>query len=216
MKIAVLGGSFNPVHTGHLALADEVCTSLGYDRVLFVPAYKPPHKDMNSRVSSQDRLEMVKLAVAGDSRFEAESCEIDRQGVSYTFDTVCFLEEKYKDCLEGKIGLVMGDDLLPGFHLWHKAQELSEKCTLILAVRPEDEHSAESSNKAIGSYASVEAKGYDFKKDPLFADAVRLHNQPWPLSSSQIREKAANGSAFRYLVPDGVFNYIRNRHLYEL
>ena len=100
MKIAVLGGSFNPIHVGHLVLADEVCSTLGYDRVLFIPAFVPPHKEMTGGFSARDRLEMTRLACEGDERFETESCEIDRGGVSYTYDTICYLEEKYSSELE--------------------------------------------------------------------------------------------------------------------
>ena len=118
MKVAVLGGSFNPVHIGHLALADEICVSLGYDKVLFVPVFSPPHKTMNEALPPEKRTEMVELACQDDPRFKMEPCEIQRGGVSYTYDTICFIEEKYKP---EKIGLVIGRDLFSTFHLWKNA-----------------------------------------------------------------------------------------------
>ena len=217
MRIAILGGSFNPVHIGHLAIADEVCSVLGYDRILFIPTYKPPHKEARVEVSAADRLEMVRLACKDDERFVVESCEIDREGVSYTWDTVGFLEEKYSGVLEGRIGLIMGDDLLPGFHLWYHAQELSRRCTLILARRPMTIESASHANKPHGAYADASFASnldYDFSTDPLFADAVRLSNAAIPLSSTDIRTRAGEGRGFKYLVPAGVFRYIMERRLY--
>ena len=209
MKIAVLGGSFNPIHVGHLVLADEVCSTLGYDRVLFVPAFVPPHKEMNGGFSAQDRLEMTRLACEGDERFEAESCEIDRGGVSYTYDTICYLEEKYSTELEGKIGLIMGNDLLPGFHLWHKAKELSEKCQLILALRPDGDSHSGSSNKPKGDYANLDSS-FDASREELFKGAVRISNPLLDISSTEIRTRIADGRSIRYLVPSLVFKYIRN------
>lgn len=223
MKIAVLGGSFNPIHIGHLALADEVCVSLGYDKVIFVPTFIPPHKMPVDTVSADDRLEMVRLACMDDGRFEADPCEIERGGTSYTYDTVDYLEKKYGSSLDGKIGLIMGDDLIPGFHLWHRAQELSEKCTLILARRPRQEDSdPEHSNKDKGDYASVshstaDENGsgiFDIKSEPLFKDAAVIKNPELKLSSTDIRERAFKGMSFRYLVPDRVFKYIIERNIY--
>lgn len=217
MKIAILGGSFNPIHIGHLALADEVCSSLGYDKVLFVPTYKAPHKDAQDIVSAEERLEMVRLACECDSRFEAEPCEIEREGVSYTWDTVCFLEEKYNGQLHDKIGLIMGDDLLPGFHLWKNAQALSKKCNLILANRPYTQESASHANKPRGEYAKADFSAnldYDSGSDPLFFAASRLKNAVLPLSSTDIRARVAGGHGFRYLVPPTVFRYIIDKGLY--
>ena len=222
MRIAVLGGTFNPLHIGHLALADEVCTSLGYDRLLFVPAFRPPHKEMADSVSAEDRLEMVRRACEGDPRFVAESCEIDRGGVSYTFDTICHLEEKYAGELEGKIGLVMGDDLIPGFHLWHRAEELSQKCDLILALRPQENLSSVHENVHSGGYGNVphstrDASGkviYDVSSNPLFKNALSVKNPELVLSSTEIRTRISEGRAFRYLVPSSVFGYIIERRLY--
>src|SRR5574344_1341452 len=243
MKVAVLGGSFNPIHIGHLALADDVCKTFGYDKVLFIPALNPPHKEMNDAASAHDRLAMVQAACEGDGRFAAEGCELERGGVSYTYDTICYLEEKYRGQLEGKIGLIMGSDLLENFHLWHKAAELAEKCALVLARRPAVEEKGMFSNKAIGAFAmnhSAEAgDGYSGTSsavtatsgnfadntdaaatnagelaDPLFAHALVIENPLLSISSTDIRARIAQGKSFRYLVPSAVFKYISNGKLY--
>ena len=153
MKIAMLGGSFNPIHIGHLILADSVCKNLGYDKILFVPTANPPHKELSCDVATSDRFEMTRLAVLGDERFEAEGCEIERGGDSYTYDTICFLEQKYASVLTGKIGLVMGEDLIADYDKWYRAPELAQKTDLILAVRPKDsELKAEFQNSPTEKY----------------------------------------------------------------
>lgn len=216
LKLAVLGGSFNPVHIGHMALADDVCSSLGYDRVLFVPAAVPPHKEMVPGVSAEERLSMVQIACSTDSRFVAESCEIERDGVSYTWDTVDYLEKKYASSLEGKIGIILGSDLFAGFHLWKNAALLAKRCNLILARRPEQSSFAKSANRALGEYAQLENSGdsFDISKEPLFSEAAVLDNPLLPVSSTQIRNLALSGGGFKYLVPSGVFEYIIGGNLY--
>ncbi len=219
MKIAILGGTFNPIHTGHLILASAVCEECGYDKVIFVPALNPPHKEIKASggrdPSGAERLKMCRLAVKGDSRFLVNDCELKRKGVSYTYDTICFLEEKYKNQLEGKIGLIMGDDLLSGFHLWHRAEELSKRCRLLLAVRKKSKEEKSFENHASGEYAKLDQNAlYDWQKDPLFKDAVRLENPLVTLSSTQIRAMAAKGQNVNYLVPKKVFKYIQKKELY--
>lgn len=224
MRLAVLGGSFNPIHIGHLALADEVCVELGYDRIAFVPTFIPPHKTFADTVSAVDRLEMVKRVCQQDDRFFAESCEIDRGGTSYTFDTIEYLEKKYAGQLDDKIGLIMGDDLLPGFHLWYRAEELSRKCNLILARRPQSvvQQKTGHENHDKGMYgqvahATVDENGkklFEVSSDPLFAGSVSIKNPELVISSTDIRQRASSGRSFKYLVPVEVFKYIVERNIY--
>lgn len=219
MRIAVLGGSFNPIHVGHLILASNVASELGYDKVIFVPTGNPPHKQMENggqkAPSAKDRFNMVRLAVKGDRRFAVDDCEIKREGKSYTFDTITYLEEKYGASLEGKIGLIMGDDLLPGFHLWHRAEELSRKCDLILALRKSQSENKGFENHATGEYANIEnSENFDYTKDSLFENAIRLQNPVVTVSSTQIRSLASRGQSLEYLVPQKVFKYIRKRKIY--
>ena len=213
MKIAVLGGSFNPIHIGHLVLADTVCKLLGYDKVLFIPVYEPPHKKMSETVSAQDRLRMVEEAVKGDPRFVPESCEIDRGGVSYTWDTVCFLEEKYKDVLEGKIGLIFGEDLVPDYDKWNHADELSRRADLIIACRHEsfkcDEEFVNAPSGEYGKNQHLEYTRYNFPYPHKVVENPRMD-----ISSSEIRQKIAKNGAWRYLVSEGVFEYIKSGGLY--
>lgn len=215
MKIAILGGSFSPIHIGHLILADTVCKSLGYDKILFVPAFIPPHKHMEQNVGAADRLKMVELAVSGDERFEAESCEIDRGGVSYTWDTVCFLEEKYKSVLEGKIGVIFGEDLISDYDKWEKADELSRKADLILACRPmtfeeSDKNFENAPTEKYGRNPMKNVTRFNFPYPHLIVENPKID-----VSSTEIRRKIAENGAWRYLVSDKVFEYIKREKLYD-
>lgn len=209
----MLGGSFNPIHIGHLILADSVCKSLGYEKILFVPTYCPPHKAMSCGLPSDDRFEMVRLSVQGDNRFEAEDCEIRRGGVSYTWDTICYLEEKYKSVLTGKIGLIFGEDLLGNYDKWDHAAELAEKADLILACRPEDTGlKKEYRNEPVGEYGKSPPKKVTRENFPYPHKIVE--NPKIEISSSEIRQKVGEGGAWRYLVSPAVFDYIKERNLY--
>ena len=214
MKIAMLGGSFNPIHIGHLILADSVCKTLGYDKILFVPTYCPPHKEMSCEVASDDRFEMVRLAVSDDDRFEAEDCELRRGGVSYTWDTICYLEEKYKSVLTGKIGLIFGEDLLGDYDKWEKSEDLALRADLILACRPQETAlKKEFQNSPTEKYGRNPMKGVTRENFPYPHKIVE--NPKIEISSSEIRQKIAENGSWRYLVPERVFDYIIERNLYE-
>ena len=137
----MFGGSFNPVHNGHIELAKAVHEQAGYDKVLFVPAYHSPFKDLPSGASDEDRLCMLRLALEGFDWAFIEDCELKRGGVSYTYETVEFLVQKYTasgeydEKRDGKLGLVIGADLAAGFTRWHRAEELAAKVDIILARR---------------------------------------------------------------------------------
>ncbi|MDR3200284.1 MAG: nicotinate (nicotinamide) nucleotide adenylyltransferase [Spirochaetales bacterium] len=187
MKIAVLGGTFNPIHNGHLFLAEEVL-SLGYERVIFVPSHKPAHKEVNAHDDPLMRLEMTRLACAGREEFIVEDCEILRKGTSYTIQTIEYLMGKY-DIAE-KPGLVIGDDLVAGFDRWKNSDALRKTVRVIIAHR------------------TTEARL------PFSGDHVYVQNAILPLSSSEIRRRIQEGRAYRYLIPEAVYAFIRSRGLY--
>ena len=192
MKIAILGGTFNPIHIGHLMLAEDVRKEFVYDKILFIPACVPPHKVYQACVSDADRLEMIRLAISDNPYFDVDTCELERKGVSYTIDTIYDLESRYQDKIEGKIGLIIGDDLLSGFESWHLADALALRVRLIVGRR-------------LSSVLPMESK---FPFSPL-------SNSILPISSSEIRQKIQNKKSWRYLVPNSVFQYIKDRNLYE-
>ena len=196
MRLAVLGGSYNPIHIGHLMLADAVALRYGYDTVAFVPAFLSPFKDGHSGCTAEDRLAMVKLAIADNPAFYCEPCEIQRQGVSYTIDTLKFLKKKFPQC-EGKIGLIIGDDLLEGFSNWHEAERIPDYADIIVGNRIVDRYSAEQTHTAGG------------------LPHLRVDNALLPVSSSGIRAAIKEKKSWRYLVPSAVYSYIKEHKLYE-
>ena len=196
MRLAVLGGSYNPIHIGHLMLADAVALRYGYDTVAFVPAFLSPFKDGHSGCIAEDRLAMVKLAIADNPAFYCEPCEIQRQGVSYTIDTLKFLKKKFPQC-EGKIGLIIGDDLLESFGNWREAARIPDYADIIVGNRILDRYSTEQANTA--------------GKVPH----LRVDNALLPVSSSGIRAAIQEKKSWRYLVPSAVYSYIKEHKLYE-
>jgi nicotinate-nucleotide adenylyltransferase len=185
---AILGGTFNPVHFGHLCLAEEVRSTFGYDRVILVPANIPVHKDTTPVIPGVHRLAMLRLAVAGSDGLIVDDGELVRGGPSWTIDTVVELVPRYG--LTGRPGLVIGDDLAAGFSTWKDAERLARLVDLILARRTGERHA-------------------EF---------------PWPhrvamnplitVSSSDIRQRVAEGHSIRFLTPDTVVAYIAAHGLY--
>jgi len=199
VRLAVIGGSFNPVHIGHLALADDVRCSLGYDRVMLIPAHSPPHKELSQGASSRDRLNMLNLAAEGVPWLSVEACELEREGVSWTIDTLEYLLGKYSD-IEGRPALVIGDDLAAGFSRWRRAEDIARIAEIILARRPPD-----------GPEPVFGVGG----PPPFPFPFTRLENPPLPISSSAVRERIRTGKSWRYLVPDSVYRYIEGHVLYD-
>ncbi|MFO8064440.1 MAG: nicotinate (nicotinamide) nucleotide adenylyltransferase [Spirochaetota bacterium] len=187
MRIAMFGGSFDPVHVGHLFVAEEARINLHYDRILFIPAFQPPHKSGPPAAPPQDRVRMLRLAVDDRTEFEVDTYELDQRGVSYTIETVRHLYETYP--IEGRLGLIIGDDLLEGFHTWKESQTLEQLVEVIVATRQED-------FEATHRYAAID-------------------NSPLPVSSSDIRARVGADKAYRYLVPESVYGHIREHELYR-
>lgn len=189
MRLLVIGGSFNPVHWGHLLLAEELLEEFGYDRALFLPAGKPPHKSLQEDPGAEARLDMLRAAVAGDARFLVDPRELERSGPSYTVDSLAELVAA--GGLEGKPGLAIGDDLAPGFPSWREPERILELAELVVARRG----------------------GGDFA---LPFPHRRASNRLVPVSSSEIRARAREGRSFRYLVPREVYERIRSGGYYGL
>jgi nicotinate-nucleotide adenylyltransferase len=188
MRIAILGGSFNPVHYGHLLLAQEAAFAFGYDRIVFIPAGNPPHKRIDLGADQGQRLAMVRLAIEGNPAFACDDREIARGGPSYTVETLeDFLLEGE---IEGKPGLIIGDDLAEGFGGWRNPRRVAEISDIIVARR-----------------ASEEAVDFPYPHK-------RLSNPVFPLSSSEIRDRIRMRMPWRYLLPDAVYRYIVENRLY--
>lgn len=187
----VFGGSFNPPHVGHLAVAEAAADALGLDRVLWVPAATPPHKQADPTLASAaDRLAMTARAVAGNDRFAVSDLEIARAGVSYTVDTLRALRA---DDPDAQFWLILGGDSLAAFDTWREPEAIVGLARLAVYARP-------------GAPARVPER---WRAAVDVVDAPTLD-----LSSTQLRARIADGRTVRYLVPDAVRDYVAERGLY--
>ena len=194
-RLGVLGGSFDPPHLAHLAIASEACHALGLARVLFVPAAAPPHKGTGERTSAEVRLEMASLAIDDDLRFTVSGIEVER-GLVYSADMLRALSTRYAD---HDLVFIMGSDSLVQLETWHEPEEILSLCSLAVAPRPGD------SPEAIAA-AAARWGGYQ----------VTLLDVPlMDIASSDIRERAAQRRPIRYLVPHRVEQYIVETGLYR-
>lgn len=188
MRIAVLGGTFNPPHFGHLFFANEVRRELGYDKIIFVPSNLSAHKQNDQRITSRDRINMLELALKGCTWAEISDCDLKRGGVTRTIDTLEDIEKNYK--FEGKPGFIIGDDLVEGFSNWKSPDLVSKKSDIIVGCR----------------------SGSSFVLD--YPHKV-IHNRQFPLSSSEIRERVFNNIDIDFLLPRDVVSYIEKNGLYR-
>ena len=198
-RLGVLGGTFDPPHVGHLWLATLAADAMDLDRVLFMPAARPPHKAGRRISHVADRLLMTRLAIAADPSFELCTIELERPGPSYTVDTVAALEERYGP--ETELFLVMAADSLDQIDTWREPDRLLERIRWIVGPRP--------------GVALPERTALDERFGPR---AERIHLLSGPsldVSSTDIKARVAAGHAIRYLVPRGVEELIVDRGLYR-
>lgn len=276
MKIALLGGSFNPIHKGHIALAESAVKLAGYDKVVFVPAYHSPFKKRCEKgvvsetsqaavssagkavarsltsdseavltFSDEERIEMLRLAIAPYPWAELELCEIERGGVSYTIDTVRFLTEKYRaeglllengrqalkaqgvssedarGFLDGKLGVIIGADLMAGFPRWKEADALVREADIIVARRPEalkaddalpacSSHESGAACMADSTHESATSCTADFAYPH-----ISIMNELFDISSTEIRKRIALNEDISALIPEEICRYIKQRGIYD-
>ena len=185
-KIAILGGTFNPPHLGHLIIASEVQSQLNFDEVWFMPNQEPPHKESTIGVSSAQRLEMVQRAIADNPLFKIQKIELERTGRSYTFDTMKILSEKY----DADFYFIIGADMIEYLPKWYKIEELVKLVTFIGVNRP------------------------DYDQQSTYP-IILLDVPNIEISSCKIRKKVKMGKSIRYFVPNSVMEYIEENGLYE-
>lgn len=188
MKIGILGGTFNPIHIGHLILAEETREKLKLDKVIFVPAYLPPHKDNSVIAQAVVRLAMVRLAIRANKYFLASDIEIKRSGRSYTIDTLVEFKKEYP---KDELYFIIGSDLLTYLDEWKELLEIIKMVKFIVATRP----------------------GYPLEKIPSYISTVAI--RAVDISGFEIRRAIREDKSFRYLVPEVVFNYINRNKLYR-
>ena len=196
MRVGVYGGGFNPPHHGHLVAAQEAHTQLGLDVVVWVPVGDPPHRVIEGDPGAEARFEMVELAISADERFRASRIELDREGPSYTVDTLRELREREP---EDELFLILGGDQALALPSWREPEEVLGLATLAVFER------GCSTRNAIGIKVA-RLRG---------AERVRFLDMPRiDISSTLVRRRAARGKPIRYLVPDKVANFIGAQSLY--
>ena len=195
--IGLLGGTFNPVHEGHLSIAREALSLFALDAVWFIPCAVPPHKPAHNLASNEDRLAMLRLALAGEPRFDALPIEFDRPGKSYTVDTVRALQALHPG--DGFV-FIIGADTLPELHTWHQPLELLSLVRIVTLARP-------------GLVPDADALQLPPPWPARLLADLRT-GDPLDVSSRDVRAKIAAGQPVS-LVPEPVLRYIQEHNLYR-
>jgi nicotinate-nucleotide adenylyltransferase len=193
MRVGAFGGTFDPVHLGHLIVAEQCREQARLDQVLFVPAARPPHKLEQELTAFARRVEMMELAIAGHPHFAVADIEKDRPGPSYTADTLAELQRRYPDA---ELFLVIGSDCIGDLQNWHNPRGIGDLAELLIVARPGWGVDASSLPPALGRRQIVTAPLID-------------------ISSRDLRRRAAEGRSLRYLVPPAVDCYIGTHRLYR-
>jgi nicotinate-nucleotide adenylyltransferase len=214
MNIGLFGGTFDPIHWGHLRSAEEVREAFTLDRVVFIPTSKPPHKRGQTTTESRDRLAMVRLAVARNPYFKVSTVEIRRAGVSYSIDTVRYFVNRHKG--KDVFFFILGLDAFREIGTWKDFEQLFPLCNFIVTSRP----GSRDSNPLRGTSVAVRRVFcYDFyrkmyrHRSGTSLEFLKLTD--FAVSASGIRERVREGRSIRYLVPPAVEAYIRRRGLYR-
>ncbi|MEQ8199941.1 MAG: nicotinate-nucleotide adenylyltransferase [Syntrophomonadaceae bacterium] len=198
-NLGIIGGTFNPIHYGHLIAAEFAREAFALDRIVFVPSARPPHKDQGEILDSRHRLAMVKIAAQDNPCFCVSTVEIDRKGLSYSVETVAAIRDMYPGAA---LFFIMGIDAFMLMNTWRDTERLAEICSLIVVTRP----------------------GYKLNpEDDCFAGVPLLMWRKmeviaipgFEISSSLIRERVAQGRTIRYLLPPAVEDYINSNGLYR-
>ena len=197
-KYGIFGGSFDPIHYGHLMICEYIKEEMGLDKVIFIPTGNPPHKDLG--VSAEDRYEMVRLAISPNPDFEISDIETTRVNLSYTVDTIRELKKIYK---EEKLYFLIGLDSLFQLKTWKKIGDLSQEIEFVVALRPGYINKEEIDNEI------------DFLREN-FGTKINLIKTPlYEISSTDLRDRIHEGKSLRYLIPKKVLDYIEESGFYK-
>jgi len=186
-RIGLFGGTFNPIHIGHLAMAQMVSEKFSLDKIVFVPSHWPPHKSRKNVISARHRYRMVRLAVKGNANFTVSDYEIKKRGKSYSIHTIEYFRKRHPK--RTKFFFIIGGDSLTTLNKWKRIQEILKLVTFI-AVRRKGFHPRKKGN-------------------------VRLIDLDLRISSSDLRSRLKQGKSIKYLTPDSVDQYIRKCRLYN-
>ena len=196
-SLGILGGTFDPIHMGHLRMAEHVFQRMELESIVFIPAYVPPHKLGQDFAPAQDRYAMTELAVADNPHFTVSDMELKRTGVSYTIDTIRQLHAQYED---RELNFIIGADSVAQLHTWHNIEEMLELTRFVAVWRPGYEGAMEEMVQHLGQRAR---------------ERVLLLDTPvYDISSTEIRTRIRQGASLAGLVPQAVEKYIYEHGLY--
>jgi nicotinate-nucleotide adenylyltransferase len=196
-RIALYGGTFDPIHFGHLNLAVEMQEQHRIDEIFFCPAFLSPHKLDQPPISPRHRKKMVELAIADFPKFRCLDIEIDRQGPSYTIDTIHYIRFRYPNC---KYFLILGSDALSTFHKWHRVEELIEQVDLLVGMRTRE-------------IPPIPVEAPRKVRESLAAGLT--HMKLMEMSATDLRDRLKEGQPCAHLIPKKVLDYISANHLYS-
>lgn len=201
-KIGIMGGTFNPIHYGHLVTAEEAYHQFELNEAIYIPSARPPHKEPREALAEEDRYLMTIIATASNPHFSVSRLEIDRPGPSYAIDTVKALKELYPD---SEIFFITGADAILEILTWKEPEKLAQYCSFIAATRPG--YPLDKFREALHLGTNELNK---FRPKIYFMEIPAL-----AISSTDIRRRVKEGRPIRYLVPDGVANYIYKQGFYK-
>ena len=198
-RIGIMGGTFNPVHIGHLLIAEQSYHEYGLDYILFMPAGHPPHKQQQNIIKNEDRLAMLLLATDEVPYFHVSDYELKKPGLSYTYETLSYLTKRAP---ENEYYFIMGADSVKDLESWRHPEIILNLAHILAAVRGDTD---------------IEALKYEAEriKDKYAAKISLLGAPELDISSRELRERVALGASIRFMVPEKVRNYIYDHHLYK-
>ena len=212
--IGLFGGTFDPIHFGHLRLATELAEAFRLDQVLFIPAGLPYHRGRSAHATNDERLTMLKLATARDARFDIDERELKREGDTYTFDTLCEIRKERGP--DASLVFLAGSDAFAKIDTWHRWTELFDLAHFAVAIRADD---AQWFSKGPGAFPKEAWPRITLNlRELVGAPAGKVMSfsmTPLAISSTAIRALAGDGASIRYLTPDPVVEFIRSHQLYS-
>jgi len=198
-KIGIIGGTFDPIHIGHLVLAEQIRTKFNLEKIIFIPAGTPPHKLNMNITSSKDRYNMTLIATINNPNFEVSSIEIDQADISYTINTIKKMKEIYKD---SELYFIIGADVLYELDTWKEFENLFKLCKFIAATRP-------------GTDEEKLLEKKEFLEQTYGAKILLTKVLALDISSTDIRNRIREGESIKYIVPEPVEKYIIKNKLYK-
>lgn len=212
--LGLFGGTFDPVHFGHLRLATELAEAFRLERVVFIPAGLPYHRGRTAHASSEERLTMLKLAIARDPRFDVDDRELRREGATYSYDTLA--EIRAERGPDAPLVFLLGSDAFAKIDTWHRWTELFALAHFAVAIRGDD---AEWASKGPGAFPREVWPRITLNlREMLSAPSGKVMTfamTPLAISSTALRELVAQGSSIRYLAPDPVVEFVRSHRIYS-